>query len=103
MPDVIDEVYEKVFKVLYELIWKYRGRFENEFEGDTEWLEENIEFLRKMRKWLKSFVDTFEHEASRNLLMFFVLSIFEAVEDGLDELIKTAEYVLEELYEEEKE
>jgi predicted DNA-binding antitoxin AbrB/MazE fold protein len=100
MPDIIDEVYEKVFKVLYELVWKYRRRFESEFRGDTEWLEENIEFLRKMRKWLKSFVDTFRHEASRNLLMFFVWSIFEAVEDSLDELIENIEYVLEELYKE---
>jgi hypothetical protein len=94
MPDAIDEVYEKVYKVLYDLLRKYRGRFEREFEGDTEWLEENIEFLRTMRKWLKSFVDTFRHEASRNLTMFYVLSVLEAVEDGLDELIKEMEYML---------
>jgi len=96
MSDIIDEVYEKVYEVLYDLLWKYRGRFRKEFEGDTEWLEEDIEFLRTVRKWLKSFVDTFRHEASRDLLMFFVMSIFEAVEDGLDELIKEIEYMLEE-------
>jgi hypothetical protein len=94
MPDIIDEVYEKVFKVLHDLLWRYRGRFEREFEGDTEWLEENIEFLRQIRKWLKVNIDTFRHEASRNLLMFYVLSILEAVEDGLDELIKEMEYML---------
>jgi len=96
MPDIIDEVYEKVYKVLYDLLQKYRGRFANGFGGDIEWLEEDIEFLRTMRKWLKSFVNTFRHEASRNLLMFFVMSIFEALEDGLDEIIKEMEGMLEE-------
>jgi hypothetical protein len=47
-----------------------------------------------MRKWLKVDIDTFRHEASRNVLMFYVLSILEAVEDGLDELIKEMEYML---------
>jgi hypothetical protein len=97
MPDIIDEVYEKVYKVLYDLLWKYRVGIVRDFEGDVEWLEENIEFLRTMRKWLKSYFDTFRHEASRNLLMFFVMSIFEAVEDGLDALIKDMEYMLRDL------